>query len=160
VGHPPHHYRWWTLTHQNLFCAVLLGGGHRTLTLLNSAQSFQGFAAEIDKFNIRTPGAPAIGGGPETKSWMVGVVALADARALARRRGITVNGLAIEIDVEGLHLWYQHNLITGADSFVEVAANFDDFKQAIVRKLLRELSDAAFSGLKQIELAGKLISSN
>lgn len=154
--------------------------------LLNSPQSFEDFAAEIDKFTIRTPGVPAIGGGgtnigdalvyavsmlndnpvqaarnvvdvsgdgPETKPWAGGAIELPDARALARRRGITVNGLAIETDFAGLHLWYKQNLITGSGSFVELAADFDDFRHAIMRKLLRELSGRPFANLKQIELA-------
>lgn len=154
--------------------------------LLNTPKSFEEFASEIDKFNIRTPGVPAVGGGgtnigdalvyaismlknnpakaardvvdisgdgPESKPWDGAAIELPDARALARRRGITVNGLAIENEVGGLHLWYEHNMITGAGSFVEVATDFEDFKQAIVRKLLRELSGAPFAQLKPIRLA-------
>lgn len=150
--------------------------------LLNSAQSFEAFASEIDKFktvsavggggtNIGDALVYAIsmieqnqvksgrdvvdvsGDGPETKPWAGAAIALEDARKLARRRGITVNGLAIETDVDGLHLWYRQNLIVGANSFVEIAADFDDFKQAIVRKLLRELSGGMFSELKPLTLA-------
>lgn len=80
------------------------------------------------------------GDGPESRPWLEGAMELPQARALAAARGITVNGLAIEADITGLHLWYEANLITGAGSFVEQAADFHDYQQAIIKKLLRELS--------------------
>ena len=151
---------------------------------LQSAGSFERFAAEIEKFKVSAPGVPAIGGGgtnigdglvyainmlekntvpasrrvidvsgdgPESKPWIEGAVELPAARALAAEQGITVNGLAIETDIAGLHLWYQANLITGTGSFVERAADFSDFRQAILRKLLRELSGAPFAGALPVQ---------
>jgi len=85
------------------------------------------------------------GDGPESKPWVQGAVQLPKARAVAQSRGITVNGLAIETDIAGLHLWYEANLITGAGSFVERAVDFQDFRRAILKKLLRELSTAPFA---------------
>ena len=89
------------------------------------------------------------GDGPESKPWIEGAVELPFARALAQRRGITVNGLAIETDIAELHMWYRDNLITGAGSFVERAADFDDYQRAIVKKLLRELSATPFAELER-----------
>jgi len=85
------------------------------------------------------------GDGPESKPWVKGAVELPQARALAAAKGITVNGLAIEADIAGLHLWYEANLITGAGSFVEQAADFQDYRRAILKKLLRELSGQPFT---------------
>jgi len=85
------------------------------------------------------------GDGPESKPWVKGAVELPQARALAAAKGITVNGLAIETDIAGLHLWYEANLITGAGSFVMQAADFQDYQQAIIKKLLRELSGQPFT---------------
>lgn len=85
------------------------------------------------------------GDGPESKPWLLGAVELPEARALASRRAITVNGLAIETDIAGLHLWYEANLITGEGSFVERADDFQDYQRAIIKKLLRELSATPFA---------------
>ena len=85
------------------------------------------------------------GDGPESRPWFKGAVELPEARALAAARGITVNGLAIETDIAGLHLWYEANLITGTGSFVERADDFQDYQRAIIKKLLRELSATPFA---------------
>jgi len=148
---------------------------------LHTADSFEAFAAEVEKFKISAPGVPAIGGGgtnigdgliyainmlsenttpavrqvidvsgdgPESKPWVKDAIELPAARALAARRGITVNGLAIETDLVGLHLWYEANLITGQGSFVEVATDFADYRRAMIKKLLREFSAAPVAGLQ------------
>lgn len=85
------------------------------------------------------------GDGPESRPWLEGAYELPEARAMAKARGITVNGLAIETDIAGLHLWYEANLITGAGSFVERADDFQDYERAILKKLLRELSATPFA---------------
>ena len=59
---------------------------------------------------------------------------------MARARGITVNGLAILSDVPDLDKWYSTHVTSGAGSFVMPAAGFDDFRQAMRQKLLREIS--------------------
>lgn len=64
---------------------------------------------------------------------------LAAMRKLANASGVTVNGLAIESEQTGLFDYYQQNVITGADSFVVRAADFDDYARAIREKLLKEL---------------------
>ena len=60
-------------------------------------------------------------------------------RKLAQTSGVTVNGLAIESEQTGLSDYYKQHVITGADSFVVRAADFDDYARAIREKLLREL---------------------
>lgn len=64
---------------------------------------------------------------------------LASARKTAQSAGVVVNGLAIESDVGTLTSYYHENVITGADSFVITARDFQDYARAIRDKLLREL---------------------
>jgi hypothetical protein len=64
---------------------------------------------------------------------------LAAARHRALTAGITVNGLAIEIEDRQLGEYYRQRVIGGAGSFVERALDFEDFARAIKAKLLREL---------------------
>jgi Protein of unknown function (DUF1194) len=60
-------------------------------------------------------------------------------REQARAAGVTVNGLAIESEQSNLFEYYQHNVITGAESFAVRAIDFQDYARAIREKLLREL---------------------
>jgi hypothetical protein len=64
---------------------------------------------------------------------------LAAARNRALAAGITVNGLAIEIEDLNLAEYYRQRVIGGVGSFVERASDFEDFARAIKAKLLREL---------------------
>ncbi len=87
------------------------------------------------------------GDGPESEPWVPGAARLPEARALARRRGVVVNGLAIENEHPGLLLWYRENLITGPGSFAMRATDYSDFRRAILKKLLRELSQGPVAAL-------------
>ncbi len=58
-------------------------------------------------------------------------------RAVAR--GFTINGLAILSDDPRLDTYYESSVIGGRDAFVEVATGYDEFAQAIRRKLIREI---------------------
>jgi hypothetical protein len=64
---------------------------------------------------------------------------LAAAREFARASGVVVNGLAIESEQPGLTEYYEKNVITGTDSFVVKATDFEDYVRAIREKLLKEL---------------------
>ena len=64
---------------------------------------------------------------------------LAHATRLADRRGVTINGLAILDDDAGLATYYPQKVITGPGSFVMEVATREDFANAIVRKLSREI---------------------
>ena len=57
-------------------------------------------------------------------------------------QGITVNGLAILNEDPHLDHYYRHNVIGGDGAFVMTAADYEDFAEAILRKLLREISGA------------------
>lgn len=54
-------------------------------------------------------------------------------------RGITVNGLAVVNEEADVDDFFAANVIGGPGAFVEVAQDYDDFINAIKRKLLREL---------------------
>jgi Ca-activated chloride channel homolog len=61
------------------------------------------------------------------------------AKTAARFSGVTVNGLPIESEDQGLTAYYRAQVITGANSFVVRAANFEDYVAAFREKLLEEL---------------------
>ena len=76
------------------------------------------------------------------------VVMMPQARQMATARGVVVNGLAIlgEANVEE---WYRRNVLVGQGSFLIVAQDYDDFAEAMRRKLLREIThDARLSELR------------
>jgi hypothetical protein len=76
---------------------------------------------------------------------------LAQARARALSKGITINGLPI-INPEGDHYggmpplyvdrYYKKRVIGGSGAFIVVVKRFSDFEEAINRKLLREIAAA------------------
>ncbi|KII14448.1 MULTISPECIES: DUF1194 domain-containing protein [Phaeobacter] len=54
--------------------------------------------------------------------------------------GVTVNALAIEESEPDLTAYFFEQVIFGADAFVQTAAGFEDYPQAIRKKLLREVA--------------------
>jgi hypothetical protein len=63
-----------------------------------------------------------------------------EARDAAVAAGITINGLPI-IEVEpGLEQYYRENVIGGPDAFIVVARDSGSFGEAVLRKLLVEVS--------------------
>jgi len=59
--------------------------------------------------------------------------------------GIKINGLPILGSEIGLEQWYIDNVKT-ADGFVTPAASFNDFDQAVQRKIVREISGETVPG--------------
>jgi hypothetical protein len=53
--------------------------------------------------------------------------------------GVTVNGLVVGATAVTLARYYRQFVIQGPGAFVEVAEDYEDFEQAMRRKLLREL---------------------
>jgi len=80
------------------------------------------------------------GDGIETDPWAAPATMLPEARAMAVRANVTVNGLAILNDYRRLDTYYREYMIVGDGSFVLDAADYDDFKRAIREKLLREIA--------------------
>lgn len=76
------------------------------------------------------------------------VVMMPQARQMAMAMGVVVNGLAI-LGETNVDEWYQRNVLVGPGSFLIVARNYDDFAEAMRRKLLREIThDARLSELR------------
>ncbi len=75
------------------------------------------------------------------------VVTMPTARSMALSRGVTINGLAILNEDRALDAWYRNNVIVGPQSFVIAIRDFDDFAEAIARKLLREIEDRPKVGM-------------
>jgi hypothetical protein len=86
------------------------------------------------------------GDGIETPPWFGDAYLLPQAKLLAARHNVLVNGLAITSDFPNLVDYYRQNVITGPGSFVIRAANFEDFRRAMREKLLRELTSAFVLG--------------
>lgn len=63
------------------------------------------------------------------------------ARDAAVRAGVTVNGLAIVNESKYLVGYYKRNVIGGPGAFVVKADNYENYIDAILRKLLREIKE-------------------
>ena len=124
----------------------------------------ENFARTVERFPRRQTGATAIGegiasalrameaNGIEAEREVVDVsgdgresvareftVLVDQARAMALSRGVVINGLAIENEVGDLADYYRRNVQCGPESFVMAAKNYEDFAEAMRRKLLREI---------------------
>lgn len=65
---------------------------------------------------------------------------LQDAQRLRASAGVTVNGLAIETDDRELGLYYQKYVAAGPENFVMVITTYQEYAEAIRRKLLLEIN--------------------
>jgi len=70
-----------------------------------------------------------------------------NARARALEEGVTVNGLAILNEDPALNVYYLQYVIAGPGAFVLTAQDYEAFADAIVEKLVREISGAPVAGL-------------
>jgi hypothetical protein len=80
------------------------------------------------------------GDGVETPAREDLTILLPQARLIANAHDVVVNGLAIINEVHDLDQYYRDNVIIGHDSFVIKSRNYEDFREAIRSKLLREIS--------------------
>jgi hypothetical protein len=64
----------------------------------------------------------------------------AEARDEAVAKGITINGLPILALEPGLDQYYQSNVIGGPNAFMVVAESYENFAEAVVRKLITEIA--------------------
>jgi hypothetical protein len=71
----------------------------------------------------------------------------AEARDDAIRAGITINGLAILNEEPNVDRHYARSVIGGANAFITSASDYQDFADAILLKLVREISGDILSGL-------------
>ena len=80
------------------------------------------------------------GDGPEPLPLLTErIVMMPEARAMAERAHVTVNGLAILKDMPNLFEWYQDYVADGPGAFVMQIKGVNDFAAAFQQKLLREL---------------------
>ena len=61
------------------------------------------------------------------------------ARDRAVRLGITINGLTILNEVFYLEHYFRNHVVGGSGHFIEIAAGYEDFAEAMRKKLLREI---------------------
>ena len=66
-------------------------------------------------------------------------------RDRAIRAGFTVNGLTIINEADKLDDYYRKHVIGGPGAFVITARSYDDYAKAMIRKLVREISDLQLS---------------
>jgi Protein of unknown function (DUF1194) len=64
---------------------------------------------------------------------------LKDAQRLRAKTGVVINGLSIHNEDENLAAYYRTEVAAGPGSFAMDVANYEDFKEAIRLKLLREI---------------------
>ena len=121
-------------------------------TIGTFTQAFSGSTAPGSALNFATPlfGTETGGAGNGFESARqvidvsgdgaenVGANTLA-ARNAALAAGVdTIIGLAI-LGEAGLATFYQNNIVGGTNAFLEIAANFSDFQDAVTRKIGREI---------------------
>lgn len=70
-----------------------------------------------------------------------------DARARAEESGVTINALAISNQEGGLKDYFASQVVTGPGAFVMEVKNYESFAEAMRRKLIREITPMAVSGL-------------
>jgi Ca-activated chloride channel family protein len=75
------------------------------------------------------------GDGPNNEGQDVGPI-----RATLVSEGVTINGLVVIGDEENLDDYYRFEVIGGNGAFLMTANTFDDYPDAIRRKLLREIA--------------------
>lgn len=84
--------------------------------------------------NVSGDGMESIGQRPRRH------IPLATARARAEAMGVTINALAVTAAEPKLEAYYRDRVITGPGAFVMSVAQFEDFAEAIARKLAREIA--------------------
>ena len=62
-------------------------------------------------------------------------------RDVAIAKDISINGLAITNEIPSLYYYFKNQVIGGYGSFVIKAESYDDYKRAILEKLIREIGD-------------------
>ncbi len=95
-------------------------------------------AIETSGFTARRRVVDVSGDGRETPAREY-VVLLPQARVMAYAQGVTVNGLAIINEDPELLSYYENAVQAGPGSFSLPATSYEDFAEAMRRKLLREI---------------------
>ena len=132
-----------------LFAANLLADGARSISDMPTAMGYAlGYAS------IKLQQAPAClfqtidMAGDGTNNDGFGPI---NAYAAFPFEGVTVNGLAIAGSDASVLRYYETEVIRGPTAFVEVANGFEDFEDAMRRKLVRELSAQIIGRMQETE---------
>lgn len=70
-------------------------------------------------------------------------------------QGVTVNGLVVLGKDPGVQWFYESEVMHGAQAFLEIAANFDDFERAMTAKLHREIAEVIVGSLPEVDAPSK-----
>lgn len=65
--------------------------------------------------------------------------------------GVTVNGLVIKGEVPDPEPYYRKNVLFGPGAFLEIATGYEDYANAMKRKLLREIGGALVTSISEIQ---------
>src|SRR6516165_1472203 len=116
-------------------------------TRLGDAQSAIGFAAAVRASRRSSAGITAIG-----PALIAAAAAFEHLPEPAAHRiidiagdGIAIYGLAILTEEPWLADYFRSDVIGGPSAFVVIARTFDDFAEAMLRKLVQEVADASVS---------------
>ena len=93
------------------------------------------------------------GDGHETPLQFGEAMALPEAHRRAKRRNVTINGLAVVTDDPNLTGYYEYRVIRGPGSFVITANGYQDFARAMKLKLIREIRVLTGQGAGGIRVA-------
>ena len=63
--------------------------------------------------------------------------------------GVTVNGLVIKGEIPDPEPYYRKNVLFGPGAFLEVATGYEDYANAMKRKLLREIGGALVTSISE-----------
>ncbi|MBV9954123.1 MAG: DUF1194 domain-containing protein, partial [Pseudolabrys sp.] len=126
------------------------GAGAVAATMLSAPRSFLGrtsISAAID-FSMARLGVAPVGSDKRIIDISGdGMANFGAPPAAARDRvvaaGISINGLAILTEEPWLDGYYRSNVIGGEGAFVVVARSFDNFADAMLRKLVQEVAGVA-----------------
>lgn len=112
--------------------ATAIGSALETSLAILDNSSFEGRRQAID---ISGDGRSNMGMNPSVM------------RDRAVARGITINGLAVLSDEPGVDRHYEEEVIGGPGAFLITAEDFDDFAEAMLEKLVREIAGAPVARL-------------
>ena len=139
----------WTLVHTPADCEALaaaidatprhvVGGG----TAIGGAIAFSMLSLENNQYQGARQVIDVSGDGRANQGEIPGQV-----RDRAVAAGITVNGLAILNEDPALNVYYKNHVIGGHNAFVLTAPDYDAFRDAMIEKLVKEISGAPVAGL-------------
>jgi len=139
----------WTLVHSQADCDALadqidatprhvIGGG----TAIGGAIAFAMLGLENNQYQGARQVIDVSGDGRANQGEVPGQV-----RDRAVAAGITVNGLAILNEDPALNIYYRQHVIGGPNAFVLTAPDYEAFRDAMIEKLVKEISGAPVAGL-------------